>query len=322
MTPDWITNRKGAFTLIVTGANFVSGSIVRWNSVDRPTVVQSSAQLTASIAATDIPASGNVTVNVVNPAPGGGASNPVSVIVTNFLANASAASYGGGTLATESIVAAFGADFATSVQIASTLPLPLSIAGTSVTVRDNTGVERAAPLFFVSPTQVNYLIPAGTSIGTARVTVTGSTGAIAREEIQIAATSPGLFSSNSSGQGIAAGQVLRFRADNTQSYEIIARYDSAQNVFVPVPIDLGAATDQVFLILYGTGLRNFGSLGGVSVQIGGTSTQVLYAGPQGDFVGLDQINLRLPRTLIGRGDVDIVVSINGRLANKLLVSIK
>jgi uncharacterized protein (TIGR03437 family) len=73
--------------------------------------------------------------------------------------------------------------------------------------------ERAAPLFFVSPTQVNYQIPPGANLGGAMVTITGANGSIAREEIQIQATNPGLFSANSSGQGAAQGLVLRTARD-------------------------------------------------------------------------------------------------------------
>lgn len=310
LSPDWVTNRRGPFTLSVTGANFVNGSVVRWNNSDRPTTYVSSTQLIALISASDTSVTGNASVTVFNPAPGGGTSNIVFIPITNVLANVSAASYRPRTFAPESIVAAFGTDLATMAQVASTIPLPTSLAGTTVVIKDNSGSERPAPLFFVSPTQVNYQIPPSTNPGTATVTITGGNGSIAKEEIEIQSVSPGIFSANASGQGVAAGQVLRFRIDNTQSYEPIARYDSAQGKFVPVPIDLGTPTDQVFLILYGTGIRYFSSLAVVNAQVGGAPVQVLYAGPQGGFVGLDQINLRLPRTLIGRGEVDALIIFN------------
>jgi hypothetical protein len=65
-----------AFTLTVTGTNFVSGSLVRWNGANRPTTFVSGTQLTAAIPAADVATTGNASVTVFNPAPGGGVSNP------------------------------------------------------------------------------------------------------------------------------------------------------------------------------------------------------------------------------------------------------
>ncbi|MCI0391789.1 MAG: hypothetical protein MOB07_23850, partial [Acidobacteria bacterium] len=69
------------------------------------------------------------------------------------------------------------------------------------------------------------------------------------------------------------------------------------------------------LILYGTGIRFRSSLGAVRSKIGGLDTEVVYAGLQGFFVGVDQVNIRLPRSLAGRGDVDIVLTVDGQTAN-------
>ena len=49
--------------------------------------------------------------------------------------------------------------------------LPLAIAGTSLTIRDSQGITRPAELYFVSSSQVNYVIPPGTATGNALVTV-------------------------------------------------------------------------------------------------------------------------------------------------------
>ncbi|MGH9845529.1 MAG: hypothetical protein ACREEM_43010, partial [Blastocatellia bacterium] len=133
---------------------------------------------------------------------------------------------------------------------------------------------------------------------------------------------PGLFSANASGQGLAAAVALRVKADGSQSFEPVAQFDQAQNKFVAVPIDLGPESDQVFLILFGTGLRFHSSLSAVTARIGGVDTQVIFAGAQGGFVGLDQVNVRLPRSLIGRGVVDVVLTVDGQPANTVQVSLK
>jgi uncharacterized protein (TIGR03437 family) len=245
-----------------------------------------------------------------------------TVTFVRSVASVSAASFNSDALAADAIVAAFGSNLATATQIAATVPLPTSLAGTSVKVKDSAGVERLASLFFVAPTQVNYLVPAGTASGDASVTITGGDGAVSAGKARIASVAPGLFSANANGQGVAAAVVLRVKADGTQVYEPLSRYDTTQQRFVSTPIDLGPEGEQVFLILYGTGWRYRSSLAAVTAKIGGVNSETLYAGPQGDFAGLDQLNVRLPRSLAGRGEVDITLSVDGAAANIVRISIK
>lgn len=233
----------------------------------------------------------------------------------------SAASFTGGTLAANSIAAAFGTGLATTTQAATGLPLPTTLAGTTVKVRDGQGIERNASLFFVSPEQINFLIPVGSAAGTASITITNGQGAIASGTISIATIAPGLFTANASGTGVAAAVALRIRADNSQSFEPVSRFDAVSNSFVSVPIALGPASDQVFLLLYGTGLRNRTALSGVTATIGGTASEVSFAGAQPDFVGLDQINVRIPRSLAGRGELDVVLMADGKIANTVRINI-
>ncbi len=242
------------------------------------------------------------------------------------LASVSAASFSGSALAPEAIVASFGSNLATTMQSATILPLPTTLAGTSVKAHDSAGSERLAPLFFVSPTQINYQMPAGTAVGAATITITSGEGSVAQGNAQISNVAPGLFTANASGQGVAAAVALRIRAVGTQSYEPVARFDSAQNQFVAVPIDLGPdlgnASDQVFLILFGTGLRYRSSLSAMFASLGGVDCQVTYAGEQGGFVGLDQVNVRLSRSLIGRGELDVALIADGQAANAVKANIK
>jgi hypothetical protein len=75
LSPSSATAGGPGFTLTVTGANFVPGSVVRWNGVSRPTTYVRSTQLQAAIPASDISSAGTAQVTVFNPAPGGGTSN-------------------------------------------------------------------------------------------------------------------------------------------------------------------------------------------------------------------------------------------------------
>jgi uncharacterized protein (TIGR03437 family) len=237
------------------------------------------------------------------------------------VATVSAASYSGAALAAEAIAATFGTGLATGTFSASAVPLPTSLGGTTVRVRDSAGVERLSPLFFVSPAQVNYQLPPGTVTGHALMTVTSGANTVAIGALPVSAVAPGLFTADANGQGLPTAVVLRFRADGSQRYEPVAQFDSAQNKFVAVPIDLGPESDQVFLIFFGTGIRFRSQLSAVTALIGGVDAPVLFAGAQGALVGLDQINLSLPRTLIGRGDVDVWLTVDGKISNTVKVRI-
>ncbi len=230
--------------------------------------------------------------------------------------NLSAASFQIGPLAQESIVAAYGEKLAAVTAKAEALPLPTDegLGGTRVLVRDSAGVERAAPLFYVSPGQVNYQMPAGTAEGAATVTITAPDGSKSAEAISVVRVAPGMFSA---GSGLAAANALRVRG-GLQSYEPVARWDGGK--MVAAPIDLGPDGDEIYLVLYGTGLR-FADAATVRVLAGGIDAPVLFAGAQG-MVGLDQVNVRLPRELAGRGEVDIVVIAGGKIANTLKVVVK
>ena len=237
------------------------------------------------------------------------------------LAVVSAASYASGALAAEQIVAGFGANLATGTAVATALPLPTSLSGTSVKVKDAAGVERLAPLFFVSPTQINFQIPAGTGAGASMITVVRNNVNAAAGSFSIATVAPALFTADASGKGIPAANVLRIAAGGAQRYEPVGQFDSQQNRFVPTPIDLGPVGDQVFLILYGTGIRNRRDLGAVRATVGGVNAEVQFAGPQGVYAGLDQVNVRLPREAPG-GEQDVVLSIDGANSNPVRIAIR
>ncbi|MDX2030930.1 MAG: hypothetical protein SF339_09695 [Blastocatellia bacterium] len=311
-----------AFTLTVTGTNFTSGSIVRWNDADRATTFVSATQLRAAITAADIAAQGTASVRVFTPAPGGGATTPLSFVIAGALASVSAASFLGDQLASESIVAAFGLNLATRTEVATSVPLPTTIAGTSVSVKDSAGVERLAPLFFVAGGQINYQMPPGAAAGDAVVTVTSGDGKVSLGTVKVATIAPGLFSANANGLGVTAATALRVKANGAQTFEPVAVFDTTQNRFVSVPIDLGPDTDQVFLVLAGTGLRFRTALSAVTAKLGGTDGEVLFAAPAPGFIGLDQINVRIPRSLLGRGEIDLVLTVDGKAANTLRVNIK
>lgn len=172
--------------------------------------------------------------------------------------------------------------------------------GSTVSVKDSAGVVHNAPVLYASPTQVNFEIPAGVSLG-AGLVVLGSQSA----PLLISAVAPSLYELNS--DGLAAAYAIRVVPNGTQTV-----------LPVTAPIDLSSG--QVFLILFGTGIR--GAATGVSVTIGGVTAPVSYAGPQGGTLGLDQVNVLIPQQLTGSGTVKVVLLAGPYAANIVNIAIQ
>ncbi|MFN0087296.1 MAG: CotH kinase family protein [Blastocatellia bacterium] len=239
----------------------------------------------------------------------------------NWITNA--ASFNLGAVSSESIISGFGANLTSGTIVAPATPLPTTLGGMTVTITDKNNVARAAPLFFVSNGQANLQVPAETATGRARVSLQRQDGTAIAGDLLIEKAAPGLFAANANGQGVGAFVALRIAADGAQTYLPVFRFDAAQNRFVAVPLSLGAETDKVYLILYGTGFRGEKDLAEVAVEVGGLPVPVLFAGAQGALVGLDQMNIGpLSRTLLGKGSVKIVLSVNSRDANQLTITIQ
>jgi len=227
-----------------------------------------------------------------------------------------AASFGSaGTVAAETIVSLFGVELANRRVVVSVLPLPTTAGGTTFEVIDSAGATRPSPFFFVDPNQSNFLIPAGTAVGPATLRVRRASGSMAEAGIAVGRVSPGLFSARANGEGVAAAFALRVLADGTQQQVLM--FDGSLN---PVPIDISRQGEQVFLLLFGTGIRGFAN--SVTATVGDQPVAVLGAVPQGGFVGLDQVNIGpLPVSLVGRGEVEIKITADGVEANPVTVLI-
>jgi uncharacterized protein (TIGR03437 family) len=173
--------------------------------------------------------------------------------------------------------------------VAASFPLTTSLGGVTVTITDSVGVSRLAPLYgvFGSKGQVNLVIPGNTAMGPASLKVTGPGGVSLLAMVNITRTAPGIF---------AGGQVVYAHPDDPPN-------------------------DQVFLVLYGTGIRHRASDASVTATVNGVSVPVQSAA-QGTYPGLDQVNLQLPRELAGVGSVAVAIAVEGQAANTVTVSIQ
>ena len=248
-----------------------------------------------------------------------------AAVVQNSVAvtSVSAASFVGSpaALAPNSITAAFGTQLANGTQVATTQPLPTSLLNTSVTVN---GV--AAQLFFVSPGQVNYLIPPNTTAGDAQVVITAplpnGDQMISRGQVRISPAAPAIFTANSNGAGVPAAVTGRVNAAGQFVFDANPPYEpdpATPGVFVPAPIDVGTTEQPAFVILFGTGLRN-SPANSVRAIIGGLEVPVTPV-PAPGFTGLDQVNVQIPVSLKGRGNVDLSVVAAGAASNTVTVNL-
>jgi uncharacterized protein (TIGR03437 family) len=252
--------------------------------------------------------------NDVIVAMGAASGTPPPAPAVPSLRNVSAASLRGGPLAPESLATALGAGLANVTATADGDP-PLTLGGTAVSILDSAGATWQAPLIYVSPGKINYLIPAGVALGAATVTVAPSSGAPQSAQIQIASVAPGVFTLNDA--GLVMATVLRTSGDQ-QTYEDVYQLDPT-GATVARPIDMGPDTDQLSLIISGTGFRAAGT-SQTSVTINGVDAPVSFAGAQGTILGVDQATVSIPRSLAGSGSVDLVLTAAGQTANTVKIS--
>jgi uncharacterized protein (TIGR03437 family) len=235
----------------------------------------------------------------------------------------SAANYGA-TVAPNSIVSLFAANIATEVSVATNpppAPLPTSLGGVSATITDISGNATPIALIAVTPGQIDAVLPAGLQAGPAVVNLTTSSGAQITGDATLAAAAPSLFSANQTGKGTAAAQVVIGHADGSQTL-IPAIATCTSSGCTPIPINLGSSTDQAYLVLFGTGIRGAGGASAVTATVGNTPCQVAFAGAQGTYFGLDQVDVELPQSLAGSGTVNVVITAAGETANTVTVDIQ
>ena len=229
-------------------------------------------------------------------------------IVTQNAVNISSASLEGGPVTPGALVTAyanFDAKLATSTDQASTPNWPLTLGGATVTIKDAAGVSTQAAISYASPKQINYRVPENVATGIATVNFTAG-GVTVPGYLNIVSTYPGVFKAGV--DNLAAAQVARIQAGKT-----------IYNAVAAAPIAVGPASEQATLILYGTGLN---SAKDVTVTIGGMKAQVTFAGAQGTYLGLDQINVLLPQSLSGMGKVDVIVTAGGKPSNPVNVVVQ
>lgn len=302
-------------TPVGPGAGTPTGSVKFVNATTN--AVLSAVNLTGAIATAPLP---SVTDPIVAVYSGDANFQPSSSAGLIQLAVTNSASYAVISLAPDEIVTLFGSKLGTATTYATPEPAD-TLGGTTVKITDSAGVVRTAQILYVSPTQASVLIPSGVAFGPAFLEVTNVSEGTVSTSIVIGPVAPGLFTANGSGQSVAAAQVVLVHSNGSQEVaQNVGSFDARQSLWVPAPIDLGAPSDTVYLILYGTGIRHFTAK--PTCIIGGKTAAVVYAGAQNSFQGLDQINILIPASLRGAGTVNVVLTVDGIASNTVTIGMQ
>jgi uncharacterized protein (TIGR03437 family) len=207
-----------------------------------------------------------------------------------------------GPLAPGAIAAGFGTNLATRLESAQSLPLPTQLAGTTARLIDSANVQHQAQLFFVSPGQINYLIPEQAAQGAAQIIVTSGNGVVSQGQLQIANSSPAIFTAAYNGQGLP----VALTTYDGVNFETVVNADGSARA-----VGCGSVWRPNYLLLFGTGLRRATN---PRVRIGGVELTPTFVGAQGSFAGLDQVNVMIPSNLPG-GMTNVSITADGRASN-------
>jgi len=216
----------------------------------------------------------------------------------------------GGAIAPGTIVSIFGSNLASETQVAMSVPLSTSLAGTTVTFNDV-----PAPLFFVSAGQVNIQVPFEVAAGAVTLRVTRPSGS-ATQAITLASVSPGLFTLNAQGTGaVAALHADTFQVVNASSParpgEFLLLFCTGLGVVNPPLASGSAAPTNTLHQTVGTPL----------VNVANAPAEVTFSGLAPGFVGLYQVNIRLPAST-PRGTQPIQIVMNGVASNVATVEVQ
>jgi uncharacterized protein (TIGR03437 family) len=326
LSPDGADAGSGSFTLTVTGTKFGAGTVLRWNGFSRPTAIVDESHLTAQISATDVAYVGRVSIDVFNASPGAGVSNAIAFTIgpapvatpAGFVSAANPS--GGNSLAPGSIASLYGANLSGIMSIADAAPpLPQVLGGAALTLANSN-----LPLFFVSPTQVNFQLPWIAVSRPTQLPLKISQGPFSTTvTVTIAPYAPALFTTNSQGSG--------------QAFAVMTGTESLAAPNGASPGSRPARANEL-VSLYCTGLgnvRNQPAAGEVSLSdplattlaspamtVGGVPANISFSGLAPGFVGLYQVDFQIPDAAPSGDAIPIVLTIGGINSNAATIAVQ
>jgi uncharacterized protein (TIGR03437 family) len=220
-------------------------------------------------------------------------------VLSAIINSASGAS---GPISPGEIVSIFGSNMGPAVGVAFGQTIPFSLAGVQVMFGN-----AAAPLTYVSATQINAVVPYGIAGSTTQLQVVyqqqNSNTVTATTQL----ATPGIFSADKSGHGPGAilnsDYTVNATVNPAHAGSVVMIYATGGGVTTPASADGSLAPSaEPFARL----------LAPVTVSIGGAQAQVLYAGgAPGLISGLTQINVIVPGGVTPGASVPVIVQVGG-----------
>jgi uncharacterized protein (TIGR03437 family) len=118
---------------------------------------------------------------------------------------------------------------------------------------------------------------------------------------------------------VAADAFVVTAASQIENQTVFTCNPPAVRSCLGMPLNVGGATDTLYVELYGTGIRGAAS---VQCYVAGQSVPVLYAGQVAAYPGLDQVNISIPKSLKGSGDVRVYLVADGAVSNVVGLTIQ
>jgi uncharacterized protein (TIGR03437 family) len=212
-----------------------------------------------------------------------------------------AATQAAGALAPNAIATIYGTDLAFSTRAVANSDI---VRGAMPTELDGVQVwfnAQPCPLFYISPSQINFLIPYRAVAGTVTITVTRNGVAGLPVDIQVHDTSPGLFLWGDN-QPVATHLDGQLISDSSPAFpgEIIVIYAGGLGHTTP-DVSSGHLATAAFPIRFAPDLQIL--LDGIPCP----PESLLYAGLAPGFAGLYQINLRVPPDAPPNPEIQLVL---------------
>jgi len=201
-----------------------------------------------------------------------------------------------------SVVSVFGLNLAPAAVSGPTSPMAQTLGGLTATLGDS-----LLPLFFVSPTQINFLLPDGTATGNATLTVSIAGQPNTSAPITIVQDAPGIFGLSASGQTYA----VAFHADGTQvdtgspavAGETVTVYGTG---FGP------ASTPRPYGVPAPTGIELTDP---IAVELNDQTITPAGTGVVAGSIGIDSVAFVVPAGLPPASNATLTITVNGQASN-------
>jgi uncharacterized protein (TIGR03437 family) len=225
-------------------------------------------------------------------------------------------------IAPGSLATLFGAGLASDTQSANALPWPTTLGNRQLVFND----DIPAPLYYLGSGQSSFQVPWGLQAGSHRVAMkTADTGELfAGGAVSVANSSPGLFNSGGAAAAVNQDGTINGSSHPAPKGSIITFFGTGQGPVSDAVADGAAPSGLVQTVAVPTsdGKTCLTSQPSMCMAIGSTFGDVQFSGLMPGYVGVWQINVKIPQDALTGNSVPVRAVINGLPSNSVTIAIK